>query len=60
MKENTLFAFLYLGCSLLGKASYKATRCLTIGRNLYYLLKPNMSVSDYYKQNNKWRNGENK
>lgn len=57
MKENTLFAFLYLGCSLLGKASYKATRCLTIGRNLYYLLKLDMSANYNQKYN---RNGDNR
>lgn len=50
--ENVLFSFLYLGCSLLGDIGYKASRCLTIGRNLYYLLK----VSDC-NYNNKNKNG---
>lgn len=50
--ENLLFSFLYLGCSLLGDIGYKASRCLTIGRNLYYLLK----VSDC-NYNNKNKNG---
>ena len=52
MNSNSIFALLYLSCSLIGNAGYKASRCLTIGRNLYYLLKPNVP-QDYKIKNYK-------
>ena len=41
MQQNSFFSLVYLVCSLLGKTGYTAARCLTIGRNVYYLLNPN-------------------
>ena len=37
--SSTLFSLAYLIFSLMGKTGYTATRYLSIGRNLYYLLK---------------------
>ena len=47
MQQSSFFALAYLVCSLLGKTGYTAARCLTIGRNVYYLLNPNKT--DYKK-----------
>lgn len=41
MQQNSFFSLACLVCSLLGKTGYTAARCLTIGRNVYYLLNPN-------------------
>lgn len=53
MNSNAIFALLYLGCSLIGDAGYKASRCLTISRNLYYLLKPDVPKDYKIKSYNK-------
>ena len=39
MKPSTGFSLLYLMFSLMGKTGQTATRCLSIFRNSYYLLK---------------------
>lgn len=44
---GTLFSFLYLGFSLMGKTGTTGARYLSIARNLYYLLKPDLT--EYYK-----------
>lgn len=39
MKMNTEFSLLYLMFSLMGNTGQTASRCLSIVRNMYYLLK---------------------